>query len=75
MTISAGKFKATCLQLMDQVKRTRRPVTITKRGKEVARLVPVDAPGHQPLFGMLRGSVIIRGDITAPTGEVWDAEK
>lgn len=74
MTISAGQFKATCLHVMDQVKRTRQPVTITKRGKEVAKLVPVDEPGHKPLFGMLKGSVIIHGDIVAPTGEAWDAE-
>ena len=57
MTVSAEHFKATCLQLMERVRRTRQPVTITQRGRAVARLVPVDDPGHQPLFGRLKGSV------------------
>lgn len=75
MTISAGQFKATCLQVMDTVKRTRQPVVITKRGKAVAKLVPIDELSPQPLFGLLKDSVSIHGDIVAPTGEVWDAEK
>ena len=75
MTLSAGQFGASCLQVLDQVRRTRQPVTITKRGKAVAKLVPVDEPGDQPLFGRLKGSIVIGGDIVAPTGEVWDAEK
>jgi prevent-host-death family protein len=74
MTIPAGQFKATCLQLMEQVKRSRQPITITKRGKAVAKLVPADEPEHRPLFGMLQGSIAIHGDIVAPTGEKWDAE-
>jgi prevent-host-death family protein len=40
MTISATKFKAQCLSLMDRVNRTKRPLSITKRGKVVARLFP-----------------------------------
>ena len=75
MNIPAGQFKATCLQVMEQVKRTRHPVTITKRGKAVAQLVPADEPEHRPLFGMLQGSLVINGDIVAPVGEAWDAEK
>ena len=75
MTVSAGQFKATCLQVMEQVKRTRQSVTITKRGKAVAKLVPVDEPGQAPLFGRLKGSMVIRGDLVARLGEAWDAEK
>ena len=30
--IAAGKFKATCLKLMDRVAATGEPVVITKRG-------------------------------------------
>jgi prevent-host-death family protein len=40
--IPAGEFKARCLKLMDEVRATRRPIVITKRGKPVARLVPVE---------------------------------
>ena len=74
MNLPAGRFKATCLQVMDDVQRTREAVIITKRGRPVAKLVPLadDAPAH--LFGMLKDALWIRGDIVAPTGEVWDAE-
>ena len=40
MKISAVKFKATCLKLIDHVAQTGEPVVITKRGKVLARLVP-----------------------------------
>lgn len=73
--IPAGKFKARCLKLMDEVQRTRRPLTITKRGKAVARLVP--ASTYLPLsklFGHMSGSVTIKTDIVAPSGEAWNAD-
>jgi prevent-host-death family protein len=40
MTITASEFKAKCLRLMDQVFKTGEPISITKRGIEVARLSP-----------------------------------
>ena len=74
MQIPAGRFKAECLQLMDQVRDTREELVITKRGKPVAKLVPVD-DSPQPLFGMMAGSVQIHGDIVEPVGEVWEADE
>ena len=41
MEIAAGEFKARCLKLMDEVQATGEEVVITKRGKPVAKLVPV----------------------------------
>ena len=72
-TIPAGQFKARCLQIMDEVATTGEPVTVTKRGKPVARLGPV---GRRPadLFGALRGYFEIEGDLVAPTGVPWNAE-
>jgi prevent-host-death family protein len=72
--IPAGEFKARCLQLMEQVRTTRRPILITKRGKPVAQLVPVDEE-IPSLFGRMRGTVTVQGDIIGPTGEKWNAEK
>jgi prevent-host-death family protein len=72
--IPAGEFKVRCLKLMDQVRATRRPIVITKRGKPVARLVPVEE--RMPsIFGRMRGTVTIQGDIVGPTGEEWNAQK
>ena len=74
MLIAAGKFKARCLGIMDDVKRNHETVTITKRGKAVARLVPVGEEPTKPAFGFLEGHVRIKGDIVAPTGEEWNAD-
>jgi len=64
-TIPAAQFKARCLKIMDEVKARREPVMITKKGKPVARLLPVDEPGRD-VFGCLAGELEIAGDITAP---------
>lgn len=71
-SVGAGEFKAKCLQLLDQVARDRESLTITKRGRPVARVVPIEAQGS--LFGALRGSVIAADDLIAPVDERWDAE-
>lgn len=63
MMIPAGRFKATCLQLMDQVKRSGGEVIITKHGRPVARLVPVDEPVSLPTFGLLAGQTEIFGSL------------
>jgi prevent-host-death family protein len=73
MNIAAGLFKAQCLKLMDRVAETNETITVTKRGKPVARLVPVKQTPQRPLFGYLRGKGEITGDIVAPTGETWEA--
>ncbi len=63
--IPAGEFKAKCLKLMDEVNATGEELIITKRGKPVARLVP--ARQERPrLFGSMKGSIEILGDIVAP---------
>ena len=72
MNIPAAIFKAECLKLMDEVARTGRPVVITKHGKPVAQLGPVP-PDAESLFGYMRNTVKIRGDIVAATGEAWSA--
>lgn len=70
--IAAGTFKATCLRLIDEVATTREEIIITKRGKPLAKLVPIDERSPD-LFGWLEGTVHITGDIVAPLDEPWDA--
>lgn len=70
MTIAAGEFKARCLKLMDEVAEQRSEVVITKYGKPVAKLVPVEAEIPDS-FGVLSGSVVYRDDIVAPDHESW----
>ena len=75
MQISAVKFKATCLKLIDRVAETGEPVIITKRGKVLARLVP--DRGKPRGLGQGRGSVeIMCSDeelFQLGAGEPWDA--
>jgi prevent-host-death family protein len=67
----AAEFKAKCLRVMDQVALRRRPVVVTKRGKPIVRIVPVDED-PEPLFGCLAGRFQIIGDIESPVLPVWD---
>jgi len=64
-TIAAGKFKAACLKIMDDVQATREPLVITKRGRPVAKLVPMPAGGGDWL-GSLAHVMQIVGDIETP---------
>jgi prevent-host-death family protein len=68
--IPAGQFKARCLQLMDEVDRDGIEVIITKRGRPVAKLVPVREEKLSPV-GWMKGTFEIRADIVSPD-EDWD---
>lgn len=74
--IAAGEFKAKCLALMEDVRATRRPIVITKRGKPIAKLVPAE-PEKDDWIGRLDGKFTITGDIVAPVVplEDWEALK
>ena len=75
-TMAAGKFKAHCLKVMDEVRARREPVIITKKGVPVAKLVPTGEP-HLDVFGCMTGTAEIRGDIEAPVAPAksWKATK
>ncbi len=75
MQIAAGQFKAQCLQLMDRVQRSREEIVITKHGKPVAKLVPVDENRSGSVIGYLRGTVEIVGNIVSPLEEEWEANR
>ncbi len=62
--MAAGAFKANCFAVMDEVQANRETVVITKHGKAVAKLVPVEPQGDD-IFGFLRGKVTITGDVVS----------
>jgi prevent-host-death family protein len=71
--LPAGEFKAKCLKVIDEVQRLRIPIIITKRGKPVAKLVPLD--DHAESFvGSMKGTMEIVGDIVAPIDVTWKAD-
>ena len=66
--IPAGEFKSKCLALLDRVSETRQEIVVTKRGRAVAKVVPIEAPS-------LRGSVLEADDIVEPIDVTWEANK
>lgn len=71
-TIPAGEFKAKCLKLMDEVQVRHQPIIITKHGKPVAQLVPIEDSVVEN-FGCMQGMITIQDDIVQPIDVVWDA--
>lgn len=73
-TMPAGEFKARCLRVMDDVRKYRVPVVITKKGRPVAKLVPPDEP-PTGVFGCMAGTARIVGDVESPVlpPEAWEA--
>jgi prevent-host-death family protein len=74
LQIPAGEFKAKCLQLMDEISRSRKELVITKRGKPVAKLVPFEDEAPE-IFGFMKDSVAIKGDIVSPIDVDWEANQ
>jgi prevent-host-death family protein len=69
-TIPAAKFKEQCLAILDRVDPDG--IVITKRGRPVAKLLPIGADS-ETLIGSLAGKLEIRGEVLS-TGVRWDAE-
>ena len=75
--MAAAEFKAKCLRVMDDVRKYRTPVVITKKGKPVAKLIPADEP-PKSIFGCMAGKIQAIGDIESPILppiEDWDMVK
>jgi len=77
-TIAISKFKATCLAVLEKVRKTHKPILVTRFGKPVAEVVPPRAADHSgPWLGSMAGTGRIRGDIIAPalTESSWEVLK
>jgi prevent-host-death family protein len=74
-TMPAGVFKANCLAVMDEVKAKREPVIITKYGKAVAKLVPVETRPNA-LYNFMQGKGTIVGDVVSPVipAKEWESD-
>ena len=70
-TIPAAEFKAKCLRILDELEPGG--ILITKRGRPIARVLPVATVDNQKLIGSMKGKIQITGDLLS-TGVRWDAE-
>ncbi|HEY2383383.1 MAG TPA: type II toxin-antitoxin system prevent-host-death family antitoxin [Terriglobia bacterium] len=73
--IAISKFKATCLEVLERVKRTRKPILVTRFGQPIAEVTPPSfssSKGRKP--GSMTGTIKIKGDIISPASSTGDWE-
>ena len=73
--IAISEFKAKCVAILEQVRKTKRPIRITRLGKPVAEVFP-PSPAKQKgdWLGSMKGSFDIVGDIVSPVIDLSDIE-
>jgi prevent-host-death family protein len=73
--IAISKFKATCLAVLERVRRTRQPIRVTKFGNPIAEVVPPSpSPKKKGWLGSMAGTGTIVGDIVSPASDETDWE-
>jgi prevent-host-death family protein len=71
--IGSAEFKASCLKIIDRINKDRQAVTITRRGKPVARLLPLHPTAEgESIIGAMKGSVLRFDDPFMPAVETSD---
>jgi len=70
-TLSATEFKAKCLRILDEL--GPQGVVVTKRGRPVAKVMPILTVDNSKLIGSMKGKVVVKGDIFS-TGVKWHAQ-
>lgn len=74
--VTITEFRVKCAYTLEQVRKTRKPIRITRFGEPMAEVVPpTPKPRRKSWLGNMAGSVKILGDIVGPTGsfEDWDS--
>ena len=73
--IAISKFKATCLAVLERVRKTGQPIRVTRFGQAVAEINPPRSTKRTLRLGGGIGSGVILGDIVGPTGDIseWEA--
>lgn len=65
--VSISEFKAKCLALLEQVRKTREPIRVTRHGKPVAEVVPTSPVVNRVQWlNSIKGTTTIKGDIISP---------
>ena len=66
-TVAISEFKAKCLVLLEQVKKTGKPLNITRRGELIAQVIPPPlSPKPASWLGCMESTMEIKGDIIGP---------
>lgn len=76
--IAISEFRAKCFGILEEVRKTRKPIRVTRFGKPVAEIIPPSPAGRTGRrLGCMVGTGKIIGDIVGPTGSLddWEAAK
>jgi prevent-host-death family protein len=73
--MAISKFKATCLAVLERVRKTKKPILVTRFGEPIAEVVPPSVRARPSNWmGSLADSMDIVGDIVSPATEERDWE-
>ena len=70
-TVTASEFKAKCLKMLDRL--NPQGIVLTKRGRPIARVVPVGGISSAAFYGSMKGKIQVKGDLFS-TGIKWYAQ-
>ena len=70
-SMTVTEFKAKCLRLVEDLDPSG--IVLTKRGRVVARVLPVNSRSNRDLIGVMKAGIVVKGDIFS-TGATWHAE-
>jgi hypothetical protein len=72
--IPVSKFKADCSAFIEQVRKTKRPIQVTRRRKVIAEIRPLPSGKRANRLGRMKGMGEIVGDIVSPVIDLEDIE-
>jgi len=72
--VAISEFKAKCLGLLEQVRKTKQPIRITRFGKPMAEVVPASPHAAGDWIGSMKDKIEILGDIVSPATDLNDWE-
>lgn len=74
--IAISKFKATCLAVLERVRKTRKPILVTRFGEPIAEIVPPSPQRRaESWLGCMHGTAQMQDDLVAPAADerAWEA--
>ncbi|MGA2071965.1 MAG: type II toxin-antitoxin system prevent-host-death family antitoxin [Terriglobia bacterium] len=73
--VDVAEFKTKCLALLEQVRKTKKPIRVTRLGKPIADIVPPEPVAEEAdWLGSMTNAMEIVGDVTSPVIEATEKE-
>lgn len=69
--IAISEFKTECCRWLDQVRKTKKPIRVTRFGKPIAEVVPIAPPAAGDWMGSMKHTIEILGDFVSPAND-WE---